>query len=80
MVAITRGLFGHAAPGPWYGAYREDWHLRHPEACAVGELEIGHFRWGVWCSSTLNWDSAWFRQERLDADERRRNGDADTER
>jgi hypothetical protein len=46
MVAHTGGLFGHATPGPWYGAYREDWHLRHSEACAAGALEIGHFPLG----------------------------------
>jgi hypothetical protein len=52
----TGGLFGHATPGPWYGAYREDWHLRHSEACAAGELEIGHFRWvpyATWLRATI---------------------------
>ena len=36
MVAITRGLFGHATPGPWYGAYREDWHTRSDGLTAPG--------------------------------------------
>jgi len=44
MVAIPGALFGHAATGPRYGAYREDWHPRHSEARAAGELVIGHFR------------------------------------
>ena len=52
---------GRAKPGPWYGAYYQDWNERHPGAWVRGELVPGSFyRGDRWGSSTLSWDRDWF--------------------
>jgi hypothetical protein len=45
---------GRPRPGPWYGAYYQDWNERHPGAWVRGELVPGSFyRGDLWGSSTL---------------------------
>ena len=61
MTHVGTDWRGRAKPGPWYGAYYQDWNERHPGAWVRGELVPGSFYQGdLWGSSTLSWDRDWF--------------------
>ncbi|HEV7854961.1 MAG TPA: hypothetical protein VGP27_26895 [Mycobacterium sp.] len=66
VIHINTDWRGRAKPGPWYGRYYEDWDAAHPKAWVRGQAVPGRFYAGaLWGSSTLAWDTAWFRAQRV---------------